>query len=257
MAAALRRTVVLGRGDQPRRACRPIVAHPAFRRGRAAHRLPRRAPRASSSAPPARPPRRWPRRVAGPAARGRAAAARGPAPRRPIPGRRSAPGGSADAARCAATTGDEVDVRDGAQRPSGRRGRRGARGRRSSEIGAGHVRLARGRPPRDLPLRARRRHHPPLLARRASTPGGGDGGRARRRTATSRAAWRRPCPGKVIAVKVAPGPGGDEGRRAAGGRGHEDGERHPRAARRHASRPWRAKVGRHGRARASVLVELE
>ena len=39
-------------------------------------------------------------------------------------------------------------------------------------------------------------------------------------------------PGKVIAVKVERGPGGDEGPGAAGRRGHEDGERDPRAARR-------------------------
>ena len=95
--------------------------------------------------------------------------------------------------------------------------------------------------PRLLHFGARRRRRPPVLGRRRLHARRGARGRRARPRATTPAALEAPMPGRVSAVKAAPGQRVAQGRRAARRRGDEDGERAARAARRRRARgPRRA-----------------
>ena len=192
------------RGHEPARACAPSWT--TRHSGRV------RCTRGSwTSTCPDRPPtcarrrRRWrrrPRRCTGGARPRRAARGR----TRPIPGPRSAPGGSErtpDAARVRRR-------RAGGHRPRGPRRARGDRGRARVRRGrervrARHLRLSRGPPRRDVPLRARRPGRPSLLAWARPTACARKPSARAPRTAAGPSGLTAPMPGRVIAVKVEPG----------------------------------------------------
>ena len=221
MADALARTVVLGVVTNLAR-LQAIVAHPAFRAGDAAHRASSTSTSPDSRAPDCPPPARWPRR------RARRVAAGVPRPGRRAGARRADPW--ADARRLEARAPDAPPLRDDARARRRRPRVVAGDGRAPSAGGAGFFVCATGDAAR--PFHCVRDGDDVHLFWRGAPIVLHEETEAAPRTAPRRGRPGGAMPGKVIAVKVAPGDAVTQGRRAARRRGDEDGERGPRAARR-------------------------